>query len=82
MSELCGRCAKNNLAISPDGEVWGCTISRFLPPAGNVKALSLKSILDGKAMAELRAAIPPRTGRGCDPDGDSAPSVCGPDVKF
>lgn len=80
VSELCGKCAKNNLAISPDGEVWGCTLSRFLPSPGNVKVQSLAAILDGPGLAKLQAAIPPRT-RQCEPDGDSAPSVCGPDVK-
>jgi MoaA/NifB/PqqE/SkfB family radical SAM enzyme len=78
VSELCGRCAKNNLAISPDGEVWGCTISRFLPSPGNVKVQDLAAILNGPGLATLRAAIPARTD-GCSPD-DSAPSVCGPDV--
>lgn len=79
ITELCGRCAKNNLAISPDGEVWGCTMCRFLPSPGNVKTQSLATILSGAELAKLQAAIPPRT-KGCDPGGDSALSVCGPDV--
>jgi MoaA/NifB/PqqE/SkfB family radical SAM enzyme len=80
VTELCGKCAKNNLAIGPNGDVWGCTISRFLPSPGNVKVTSLAAVLDSAAFEQLRAVIPPRT-RGCDPDSDSAPSVCGPDVK-
>lgn len=80
VTELCGKCAKNNLAIGPNGDVWGCTISRFLPSPGNVKVTPLAEILASTAFGQLRAVIPPRI-RGCGPDSDSAPSVCGPDVK-
>ncbi|PRY00603.1 radical SAM protein [Allonocardiopsis opalescens] len=83
--ELCGRCGRRNAAVSSDGDVWGCTLSRFLPPAGNVRTQRLADILHGAAMARLVAAIPPR-GTGCSPDDgchpeDSAPSVCGPELR-
>lgn len=76
--ELCGRCTHENLAVSPDGDVWGCTISRFLPPAGNLRDHTLTEVLASPGMAALTAMIPPRH-KGCQP-GDSAPSVCGPQV--
>lgn len=79
VGELCGRCGRDNLAISPDGDVWGCTISRFLPSVGNVRTHSLATILESPAMRSLIETIPPRTAA-CQPGGDSAPSVCGPQV--
>ena len=84
VAELCGRCGHNNAAVGPDGQVWGCTIARFLPPAGNVRVDELAAILQGSGMAALLAAILPRLQPcspqdPCQPD-DSAPMLCGPDL--
>ncbi|MFI1798223.1 radical SAM protein [Streptomyces sp. NPDC020379] len=45
IDELCGRCFRQRVAISSEGEVYGCILSRFLP-AGNVKERGLAAILD------------------------------------
>jgi MoaA/NifB/PqqE/SkfB family radical SAM enzyme len=93
VGELCGHCARGKAAISPDGDVWGCGIARFLPPAGNVKSAALADILAGPAMDRLRELIPapraascaPEEGK-CSPDdpcnpGDTVPDICGPDLR-
>jgi MoaA/NifB/PqqE/SkfB family radical SAM enzyme len=67
VNELCGHCFHHRVAISPDGEVYGCILSRFLP-TGNVKTESLRAILAGHRWSEARAAVPARVGRGCPPD--------------
>lgn len=85
-SELCGRCGRGVAAISPDGDVWPCVFSRWIP-VGNVLANSLAEIMTGPAMTEAVASIP--NGRRaacnpnlCDPDADcspgSPPSSCKP----
>lgn len=70
VSELCGNCFHHRAAISPDGEVYGCILSRFLP-TGNVKGLTLEEILSGARWAEARTAVPARTNQGCAPDDSS-----------
>ncbi|MFI6274367.1 radical SAM protein [Streptomyces sp. NPDC050988] len=70
VSELCGHCFHQRAAISPDGDVYGCILSRFLP-TGNVKGLTLEEILSGPRWAEARTAVPVRTGQGCAPDDSS-----------
>jgi MoaA/NifB/PqqE/SkfB family radical SAM enzyme len=79
-SDLCGRCGHGVAAIGPDGDVWPCVFSRWMP-VGNVLSAPLAEILASPMMAEVTAAIP--DGRGeCDPDGDcspgSPPSSCTP----
>ncbi|WP_275463391.1 radical SAM protein [Streptomyces noursei] len=72
-TELCGRCFRQRVSISPDGEVAGCILSRFLP-AGNVRQQPLAEILNGDRWAEItttipapRAACPPDDSSDCDP---------------
>jgi MoaA/NifB/PqqE/SkfB family radical SAM enzyme len=68
VAELCGHCFRHRAAIGPDGELYGCILSRFLP-AGNVKDKRLAELLGSLKWAELTAAIPaPRAGQGCPPD--------------
>ncbi|MEV2195968.1 radical SAM protein [Streptomyces phaeochromogenes] len=67
VSELCGHCFHQRVAISPDGEVYGCILSRFLP-TGNVKTEPLAAILAGRRWREARTAVPARVGQGCTPD--------------
>jgi len=81
ISELCGRCGKGVAAVSPDGEVWPCVFSRWMP-VGNVLTSSLADILAGRAMADAVASIPNGRRAPCDPDAQcspgSPPSSCGP----
>ncbi|HKR51526.1 MAG TPA: radical SAM protein [Pseudonocardiaceae bacterium] len=84
--ELCGHCFRHRVAISPDGEVYGCILSRFLS-AGNVKEQPLQAILAGPRWAEARRMVPVATGGGCTPDdsGDCDPAnteACDPAYDF
>lgn len=86
--ELCGRCGRGRAAVSPDGDVSPCVLSRWMV-AGSVRRQPLADIVHGAAMRELVTAIPvPRAA--CNPDckpsqgdgGDCAPAekdACGPD---
>lgn len=69
-NELCGHCFRHRVAISPDGVVTGCILSRFLP-AGNVRKQFLGEILTAARWEEITASIPlPRNGA-CTPDDSS-----------
>lgn len=54
--QLCGRCGDGVAAISPDGAVWPCVFSRWLP-MGNVLQASLAKILDGSDAQRIRADL-------------------------
>jgi MoaA/NifB/PqqE/SkfB family radical SAM enzyme len=77
MSQLCGRCGRGKAAISTDGDVWPCVLSRWLPRVGNVKELPLAEILSGLAMRELVSTIPGPRASACRPDGEN--DECNPD---
>jgi MoaA/NifB/PqqE/SkfB family radical SAM enzyme len=81
MSELCGRCGQGVAAVSPDGEVWPCVFSRWMP-VGNVLINSLAEIMAGRAMADAVASIPDGRRGDCEPDAQcspgSPPSSCQP----
>lgn len=68
--QLCGRCGDGVAAVSPDGAVWPCVFSRWLP-VGNVLGRGLRDILDGpeavKIRAELATAFAGRGGSACKP---------------
>ena len=51
-SQLCGRCGVETLAISSDGTVFPCSMSRFMP-IGSLNDSSIAAILEGN---ELRVA--------------------------
>lgn len=55
-SQLCGHCASGVIAISPDGEVWPCVFSRWLP-VGNVLDAELAEILAGPEAERVRAEL-------------------------
>ncbi|WP_344292372.1 SPASM domain-containing protein [Streptomyces synnematoformans] len=83
--QLCGRYASGVIAISPDGAVWPCVFSRWLP-MGNVLERTLAEIL-GSAEAEwvrseLRVEFaerqPPLPGAGTDPCDPQCGPSCGP----
>jgi MoaA/NifB/PqqE/SkfB family radical SAM enzyme len=81
ISELCGRCGRGVAAISPDGDVWPCVFSRWMP-VGNVLTESLAEIMAGQAMADAVASIPAGGRGGCEPDDacspGTPPSSCNP----
>ncbi|WP_233508223.1 SPASM domain-containing protein [Spongiactinospora gelatinilytica] len=58
MKELCGQCGNGRAAVSWDGDVRLCVLSRFLPSAGNVRATLLATILGSAAWYALLAQVP------------------------
>ncbi|WP_461032714.1 radical SAM protein [Streptomyces mayteni] len=81
VAQLCGNCAQGVAAVSPEGWVWPCVFSRWLP-VGNVRSESLGEVWSGAAMtatatdlaarfAELRPCVPemcnPQCGPSCSP---------------
>jgi MoaA/NifB/PqqE/SkfB family radical SAM enzyme len=84
MSQLCGQCADGVLAVSPDGTVWPCVFSRWLP-VGNVRTSSLEQILRGEELEATRqvlansfasSAADSSHSRACPPD--CGPAKCEP----
>ncbi|MGI5506447.1 radical SAM protein [Lentzea sp. CA-135723] len=79
-SQLCGHCAQGVAAVSPDGAVWPCVFSRWLP-MGNVLEQQLDEILAGPRARAIRAELAEdfsrnaRSGQ-CYPD--CSPSPCEP----
>lgn len=74
--ELCGRCGRGVAAIGPDGDVWPCVFSRWMP-VGNVLTEPLAAILAGPVMVDRVASIPASRGRACDPDQECKPGYPG-----
>ncbi|MGY5129198.1 radical SAM protein [Streptomyces nigrescens] len=86
VNELCGHCFRHRVAISPDGAVSGCILSRFLP-AGNVRQQPLAEILHSSRWAELTATVPMPRAEGCPPDDSSDcdpanTTACDPAYEF
>ncbi|MGW1974119.1 radical SAM protein [Streptomyces sp. NPDC001889] len=52
-SQLCGHCTSGVIAISPDGSVWPCVFSRWLP-VGNVLDAALADILASPEAQRVR----------------------------
>jgi len=81
IAELCGRCGHGVAAVSPDGDVWPCIFSRWMP-VGNILASPLAEIMAGRAMADAVASIPGGRRAICEPDQQcspgSPPSSCRP----
>ncbi|MFE2375229.1 radical SAM protein [Streptomyces sp. NPDC059398] len=82
VSELCGRCFHERVAVSPDGDVYGCILSRHLH-TGSVRTTRLAEILSGPRWAEARSAVPYVTTNACPPNdgGDCSPAstpACNP----
>ncbi|MFI1013401.1 radical SAM protein [Streptomyces sp. NPDC020965] len=55
-SQLCGHCASGVIAISPDGSVWPCVFSRWLP-VGNVRDAALADILSSPEAQRVREEL-------------------------
>lgn len=56
VTELCGRCAKDVVAVLPDGSVTPCPMSRWLS-FGNVREFPLATLVRGAAARRIRATI-------------------------
>ncbi|UUV36492.1 radical SAM protein [Amycolatopsis roodepoortensis] len=56
VEQLCGRCGDGVAAISPDGEVWPCVFSRWLP-MGNVLDVGLAEILSSSRARETVTSL-------------------------
>jgi sulfatase maturation enzyme AslB (radical SAM superfamily) len=74
VEQLCGRCGDGVAAISPDGAVWPCVFSRWLP-IGSVLEAELATILASPhaeqvrgELAEAFAARPQPAAAKCGPD--------------
>jgi MoaA/NifB/PqqE/SkfB family radical SAM enzyme len=74
IAELCGRCGRGVAAVSPDGDVWPCIFSRWMP-VGNILASRLAEILAGRAMADAVASIPGGRRATCEPDQQCSPGA-------
>ncbi|MGH3941945.1 MAG: SPASM domain-containing protein [Pseudonocardiaceae bacterium] len=74
VEQLCGNCGDGVAAISPNGDVWPCVFSRWLP-VGNVLEQALAKILMGpdaeRVRDQLARAFAERAARACRPS-------CGP----
>jgi MoaA/NifB/PqqE/SkfB family radical SAM enzyme len=55
-SDLCGGCAGEVAAVSPDGSVWPCVFSRWLP-VGNVREAPFADILAGQRNLDVRREL-------------------------
>lgn len=80
LAQLCGRCGDHQVAVAPDGAVWPCVFSRWLP-VGNVRTDALADVLAAPAWRETKAVLSAHfTARGdmsprpCDP-------LCGPNCS-
>ncbi|WP_078657900.1 radical SAM/SPASM domain-containing protein [Streptomyces rimosus] len=56
VADLCGECGRGKCAISPDGTVWPCVLSRFMP-VGSVQERPLAEIWSGAPMLAARAEL-------------------------
>ncbi|WP_291417494.1 SPASM domain-containing protein [Actinophytocola sp.] len=70
-AQMCGRCGDGVAAVSPDGAVWPCVFSRWLP-IGNVLETELAAILAGPEAAGVRAEL-------AETFAARKPSACRPD---
>ncbi|WP_394620126.1 radical SAM protein [Lentzea sp. JNUCC 0626] len=75
LGELCGQCGDGRVAIAPDGSVWPCVFSRWLP-VGNVLEEPLAKILTGSRMTETAAALATEFARR--PLNPCVPNMCDP----
>ncbi|WP_371792152.1 SPASM domain-containing protein [Streptomyces sp. NBC_01471] len=82
VSELCGRCFHVRVAVSPDGDVYACILSRHLR-TGNVRTTRLRDVIalgaagrgpvcstqgdDGRVPAPRRRRLQPRQHPARDP---------------
>lgn len=76
VKQLCGQCGQGSAAVGPDGSVWPCVFSRWLP-VGNVREQALRDILTSaeadRVRTELRAEFDQRP-----PVAPCVPNMCDP----
>jgi sulfatase maturation enzyme AslB (radical SAM superfamily) len=85
VDQLCGHCAEGSLAVMPDGAVYPCIMSRWLP-IGNASRSDLGEIHDGRRATTVRQHLLEefaglRANRPCEPYGcvpRCSPLICGP----
>lgn len=82
VAELCGNCGDGILAIGPDGAVWPCVFTRWMP-VGNVQDSSIAEVLAGNTLAERTAELQDAFGAhpsGCNPNCNPTcePNRCSP----
>jgi MoaA/NifB/PqqE/SkfB family radical SAM enzyme len=77
LSQLCGNCGLGKVAVAPDGSVWPCVFSRWLP-VGNVRYDSLADILTGPPMAETSAKLAEQFGSLLPEGAGCVPKMCDP----
>ncbi|MGH3717654.1 MAG: radical SAM protein [Pseudonocardiaceae bacterium] len=56
MDQLCGHCAREKVAVSPNGDVWPCVFARWMP-VGNIRRNTLVEILTGPEMASVTSTL-------------------------
>jgi MoaA/NifB/PqqE/SkfB family radical SAM enzyme len=79
--ELCGYCAHRRLAIDPDGCVYPCVMSRWLP-VGNVKETSLGELSASSELVATRMALTRAFAiRQAERDEECYPAECEPTRK-
>ena len=83
--QLCGHCGDGVAAISPDGAVWPCVFSRWLP-VGNVLDDALATILASSEAEQVRTKLAEAfSGREAHGDkkkgGGGSPGPCQPDCN-
>jgi radical SAM protein with 4Fe4S-binding SPASM domain len=76
VDELCGGCAAARAAIDPDGWVYPCVFSRWMP-VGNVREQRLDQILAGKGLHDTRSRLNMAFAQR-----DQAAMQCDPQVVF
>lgn len=84
VNQLCGNCASGVLAVSPQGAVWPCVFSRWLP-VGNVREQPLAEIVAGERCQGVRDELAEHfqqspVGR-CDPKCEPYTAGCHPECN-
>jgi MoaA/NifB/PqqE/SkfB family radical SAM enzyme len=77
VSQLCGNCGQGRVAVAPDGSVWPCVFSRWLP-VGNVRHDPLAEILTGPPMTETSAKLAQEFGSRPLEAAGCVPKMCDP----
>ncbi len=80
VDQLCGGCGDRRLAVSPEGEVWPCPMSRWIP-LGNVREATLANVYDASAETRRRLQATLRESASDKDGGCTAPLCCDPHLK-
>lgn len=80
VEQLCGRCGDGVAAVSPDGAVWPCVFSRWLP-IGNVLEAELATILASDEADRVRSELAEAFAARPRPVAKCVPDPCYPDCN-